>query len=177
MSPPDNKVLISDVVKKTVFQQTMTMDYSTMTVDTSHHKDNKDYYGTDMQFKLQNPILSYILQFLSTCIPTLIIEGFVLLLFGFSMRRNFKLFLKVNIGTQLLLTLVTALAGWANVIYVMILMIPLEMLIVFIEAKYYARWLVGKSRTRSIVYAVCANLISAVAGFYIIGYEYIGHFL
>ncbi len=41
----------------------------------------------------EQPIwITYVLQFLFTCIPTLIIEGLILLLFGFKAEGNWKVF-------------------------------------------------------------------------------------
>lgn len=169
---PDNQVLVSQAVEKTVFQQTMTMDYGTMEVDSSPRPDNRDYYGTNMQFHLQSPVLSYLLQFLSTCIPTLLIEGLLLLLFGYSFKKSGKPFLKINLLTQLLLTLVTALAGGLNAVVGMIVIVPAELAVTWIEAAYYTRRLTEKSRGRAAAYAVCANVLSAAAGYFIIVWEY-----
>lgn len=52
----------------------------------------------------------YAKQFLSSLLPTLLIEGLLLIPFGFWDARNRRVFLCVNIATQLVLTAVT---GWS----------------------------------------------------------------
>lgn len=84
------KVNFSEVMKRTQLQQIFTCDFADNTVKTG------------------NPLLTYLKQFASSLLPTLLLEGILLLPFGFWDRRNAKLFLGVNIGTQLLLTVVTA---------------------------------------------------------------------
>ena len=43
-------------------------------------------------------------------IPTLVIEGVILLLFGFSLKKNWKAFLLVNIITQIFLTVTVGIS-------------------------------------------------------------------
>ena len=88
------KVNFSEVMKRTQLQQIFTCDFADNTVKTG------------------NPLLTYLKQFASSLLPTLLIEGILLLPFGFWDRRNAKLFIGVNIGTQLLLTVVTAACMW-----------------------------------------------------------------
>lgn len=88
------KVNFSEVMKRTQLQQIFTFDFADNTVKTG------------------NPLLTYLKQFASSLLPTLLLEGILLLPFGFWDRRNAKLFFVVNIGTQLLLTVVTAACMW-----------------------------------------------------------------
>ena len=111
---------------------------------------------------------AYALQYLSTLLPTLLIEGLVLLPFGISLRKNGKLFLLTNLLTQILLT--ATLGGfqlqngpaWAVVLYLRYL--PIELLIVGIEILAYRRWMVDVSKRKATHYAVTANLASYAAG-------------
>ena len=109
--------------------------------------------------------IGYVLQFLCTLLPTLAIEGVVLVLFGFSWKQNRKPFLLVNLVTQGALAVyfsVTAVqsgVGW----WYFFLLIPAEIVIAFVEGGLYTRLLTG-SRRRAFAYGITANLCSALLG-------------
>ncbi|MEI3306787.1 MAG: hypothetical protein V8R40_12695 [Dysosmobacter sp.] len=103
-------------------------------------------------------MVGYVLQFLSTLLPTLVIEGVLLLLFGFSWKQNRKPFLLVNLVTQGALALyfsMTAVQSGVSFWY-FFLLIPAEIVIAFVEAGLYTRLLTG-SRRRAFAYGVTAN--------------------
>lgn len=110
--------------------------------------------------------IGYVLQFLCTLLPTLVIEGVVLVLFGFSWKQNRKPFLLVNLVTQGALAVyfsVTAVqsgVGW----WYFFLLIPAEIVIAFVEGGLYTRLLTGGSPRRAFAYGVTANLCSALLG-------------
>ena len=110
-------------------------------------------------------MLSYLKQFASSLLPTLLLEGILLLPFGFWDRRNAKLFLGVNIGTQLLLTVVTAACMRIGMpFYRYLVFAPLELVIWIIEAVIYRKRLQTRRETaHPIAYALCANALSAAA--------------
>ena len=109
--------------------------------------------------------IGYVLQFLCTQLPTLVIEGVVLVLFGFSWKQNRKPFLLVNLVTQGALAVyfsVTAVqsgVGW----WYFFLLVPAEVVIAFVEGGLYTRLLTG-SRRRAFAYGITANLCSALLG-------------
>ena len=109
--------------------------------------------------------IGYVLQFLCTLLPTLVIEGVVLVLFGFSWKQNRKPFLLVNLVTQGALAVyfsVTAVqsgVGW----WYFFLLVPAEVVIAFVEGGLYTRLLPG-SRHRAFAYGITANLCSALLG-------------
>lgn len=109
--------------------------------------------------------IGYVLQFLCTLLPTLVIEGVVLVLFGFSWKQNRKPFLLVNLVTQGALAVyfsVTAVqsgVGW----WYFFLLVPAEVVIAFVEGGLYTRLLTG-SRRRAFAYGITANLCSALLG-------------
>lgn len=109
--------------------------------------------------------LSYAVQFLSTFLPTLVIEGLVLLLFGFKLRENWKFFLLLNFITQVVLTatLGTALIT-AGPLLVYFYFLPAELVVTLAEMLACGRFLRGRSRRRRAAYALCANLASAAFG-------------
>ena len=141
------KVNFSEVMKRTQLQQIFTCDFADNTVKTG------------------NPLLTYLKQFASSLLPTLLLEGILLLPFGFWDRRNAKLFLGVNIGTQLLLTVVTAVCMRIGMpFYRYLVFAPLELVIWIIEAVIYRKRLQTRRETaHPIVYALCANALSAAA--------------
>ena len=109
---------------------------------------------------------SYLLQFLCTLLPTLLLEGIVLLFFGYRRRRSFLTFLWVNLLTQGAMSLYLAVrlttggfSGWILFAYV-----PMELAILLAELLLYRRFLPEKGKTEATLYAVCANLASALLG-------------
>ena len=109
---------------------------------------------------------SYLLQFLCTLLPTLLLEGAVLLLFGYRRRRSFLTFLWVNLLTQGAMSLYLAVrlttggfSGWILFAYV-----PMELAILLAELLLYRRFLPEQGKTEATLYAVCANLASALLG-------------
>lgn len=110
--------------------------------------------------------LAYLVQFLCTCIPTLLIEGAVLILFRFDWRKNWKLFLAVNLITQILLT--AAMAGHyiaqGERAYPGLLLIFAEIPIFLAETLVYGKWLKGHTRIRREAYGLTANLASLLFG-------------
>lgn len=118
--------------------------------------------------------VAYGTQFLSTLLPTLVFEGLVVLLFGYDWRRNWKPFLLVNLVTQGALTVL--LSKWvvqsglgaysARIMF--LFLIPVEILIMFVEATCYRRFLKGQPKARAVKCAVAANLASYVAGWFVV---------
>jgi hypothetical protein len=111
--------------------------------------------------------LSYAGQFFSTFIPTLIIEGLVLLLFGFKLRENRKFFVLLNLITQAGLTAVlgTALIT-SGPLLVYFYFLPAELAVTLAEALACSRFLKGYGKRRRVVYALCANAASAAFGIF-----------
>ncbi len=144
---PDNSLTISPVLDRTAFQMTLTYDYETGRITT------------------RSAFVSYLIQILSTLIPTLIIEGIILLLFGFSLRKNWPWFLVVNLVTQVLLTAVVGTAAISSgMLTAILLSVPVEAAILIIETIAFAFLLRQHSKGRRIAYAITANLVSLIAG-------------
>ena len=112
---------------------------------------------------------AYVLQFVSTLLPTLVIEGVVLLLFGFSLGKNWKPFLLVNLATQtgLFCTLGVAAVRHGIGFGYFFLLIPAELVILAVETPLYRRFLTGRSKRAATAYGVTANLLSALAGLFL----------
>ena len=117
---------------------------------------------------------AYVLQFLSTLLPTLAFEGMVLLLFGYAWRKNWRVFLLVNLITQGLLTAVVSqnvVRGGADhysMAVFFFFLIPAEAVIMLVEAGVYWKFLKGYSKGHAVGCAVTANLVSYVAGWFVV---------
>ena len=155
---PDNTLSISEEIHRNTFQYKMTYDYETGNVSQ------------------QNIAISYFVQFLMTCIPTLIIEGIILILFRFSIKRNWRAFLGINLATQTFLTATLGTILLKQGLFAgYLVFIPLEMIILVFEAILFAKLLKQHNVKRRVLYAVIANLSSAIAGCLIIWYEFVIH--
>ena len=149
----DGEPWVSDVLERTVLQSSVTVDYEAKTVTVP-------------------PVwTAYAVQLLTTLVTTLVMEGIVLALFGFGrQRRNWLVFLLVNLVTQSGLALWTArtfllhgLGGWSA-----LSLIPAELVIFPVEMIAYALLLRGQPRSRAAAYGFVANLFSAVLGLFAI---------
>jgi len=144
---PEAELVVSRVVSRSAFQETMTYDYAT---------------GEVQQRSLP---LAYLRQFLATCLPTLLIEGAVLLLFRYSLRRNWKSVLTVNVITQVFLTAVFGTTLLRHGTFsAFLLFVPVEIAILLGETIAYSFLLREHGRKRAVLYAVVANLCSAIIG-------------
>lgn len=151
------KVWVSDVLNRRVLQSSVTVSWSD---DTSA-----------VTVSVPSTIPGYLLQFAATLVPTLLIEGVILLLFRYSWKQNWKPFLLVNLITQGLLAIATsvyAIQSGPNMFSYLVFFLPAELFILIAEAYLYAGrgMLKGHSKKRAAAYAVTANLVSAILGYY-----------
>ena len=147
------EVWMSETYQREVLQTTITVDWAAKTV------------------KLPPLWGLYAVQFLCTLLPTLLIEGALLLLFRFDWRKNRRPFLIVNLVTQWALSVFLSVFGLQNGVGPMflILFVPAELVIAFLEAGLYKKYLQGQSRRRAAVYGLTANAVSAAAGWFLMG--------
>jgi len=146
------KVSVSeDIIERKAFESTVYYDYATNRLwETS-------------------ATLSYIKQFTTTFTATLIVEGIVLILFRFSLKRNWKPFVVVNFITQILLTLIVFSAMYfAGAMAAFLIYIPFEIVILIMETKLYKKYLCEHSIRRRIFYALVANMVSFILGLWAI---------
>lgn len=108
------------------------------------------------------------MQFLSTFIPALLIEGLVLIAFRLASKRNWLVFLVVNLVTQGALSAIMAnglaQGGFGAMPYFLILFIPAELLIAVAEANIYENWFRTQVPTRALWYGFTANAASYALG-------------
>ena len=152
------KVWLSDALERRVLQSSVTV----------HRSDDTEHTTVTVP----STVTGYLLQFLATLVPTLLIEGILLLLFQYSWKRNWKAFLLVNVLTQGLLAVasssVTAHSG-VSAWYLFCFFLPAEFVVMLVEVFLYSGrgLLTGHSKGRAALYAVTANFASAVLGYYL----------
>lgn len=158
MVTKSGEVFVSDPLTREVLQTRATVNWN----------------GAGSSVSTPSPLAAYALQFLATFLPTILIEGIVLLLFRYSWKQNWKAFLFVNLVTQGLLSAFFAFeivqSGASFWIYFFFLL-PAEIVVLVTELLLYsARGLLkGHSKKRVAAYAVCANVCSAGLGYMISG--------
>jgi hypothetical protein len=99
---------------------------------------------------------------------TLIIEALVFYLFGFRKKKSWLLFLIINLITQVLLNIVINVSFNPLDSYIIISLIFGEILVFIVEIIAFLRLVKEHSELRTGSYVVMANLLSLVAGGYII---------
>ena len=143
---------VSGVLHRATLQSSATVDWAAKTVS------------------VPPAVVAYALQFLCMLIPTLLIEGVLLYVFGYRSKKNWKRFLLVNLITQggfavyLAVTVLNhGVSGWSLLFY-----IPIELVITLAEV-LLDRWLLTeKGKGRAMGYAIVANIHSATVGLLLI---------
>lgn len=141
----ESGVQVSEPIERTMLQQSFYYDCTTNTLTPTG-----------------SVVRSYTKQILSTLLPTLVIEGLLLIPFGFPLRRNWKVFLLTNLGTQVLLTATLGIMAMQGQLWrVDLLFVPVELVIFAIEALVYRRRLhTDQPNPHPVVYALTANILS-----------------
>ncbi len=146
------KTWTSDVLERRAVQDTVRINWATKRVSAP-------------------PVwLAVVLQTLSTLLPTLAIEGWLLRVFQFDWKQNRKTFLLVNLATQGALALFISMkivqwgAYYAIVFFGAIELLPIELVIAFVEANQYGKRLKGQSKRWAFAYGLAANAASYVLG-------------
>lgn len=178
LATKSGETFLSEPMERQALQCSLTVDWATKTV--------------------KSPPLwkGYIVQFLATFLPTLAIEGLLLLLFRLWSKRNALVFLGVNLLTQGGLTLwmsVGVVHGGANGISMLSSdyfslftriqswldslcyeaegisprLLPAELVILLAEAALYRKLFRDCSKRKAALYALTANLASFLLGLYL----------
>ena len=150
VSGPGGAQTTDEPFTRTVFYTHLTYDWQTNTITSA-----------------TSPAGFYGLQFLSTLVPTLIIEGILLWLFGFRARRDWLVFLIVNLVTQagLHLWIATDLVSIGDSALQYLVLLVAEVPILLVELAAYVFLLKEHSRLRRAAYAACANIASYALGY------------
>lgn len=146
----DGELIVSPEITRKHFQSKVIFDVSTL------------------QGKEVLPVKSMFLEFNFRLLMTLFIEFLVALLFGFSLKKYWKILLGVNMLTQVILNIgiisANLYGGLFMAIFVFVLM---EIAITAFETGVYVKKLTDKSKARRILYGITANILSLAAGFYL----------
>ena len=128
----------------------------------------------DLEAYLEHDKQEYIGMAKLYLVGTLIVEGFLLILFGLSQARNLPIFFLANILTQVYMhmdgwfyEMHHGSGGMAGTIHYIVK----EILIILVECLLYAFFMKQKNgkKIRIILYAVVANLVSMVTSLYVGG--------
>lgn len=142
---------MSDTYTRTALQSSVTVDWETKDVS------------------LPSLWMGYTLQFLATFIPTILIEGLVLLLFRYRQKRSWVVFGVINLVTQSALAITLSVeavqggVGWGF----MSLFLMAEFAVLLVEAVAYVILLKEHSKELALSYALAANTLSAVIGWFL----------
>ena len=151
VSGPGGAQATAEPFTRTVFYTHLTYDWETNTITSA-----------------TSPAGFYGVQFLSTLVPTLIIEGVLLWLFGFRAKRDWLVFLIVNLVTQAGLHLWVAenlVVNGSSALQYLVLLVA-EVPILVVELAAYVFLLKEHSRLRRAAYAACANVASYALGYF-----------
>jgi hypothetical protein len=99
---------------------------------------------------------------------TLMIEGLVFLLFRFKERRSWRIFLAVNLATQGILNLWLNQGGSLMPSYLLIGLVIGEIVVFAVEMIALPLLIKEHKKSRTLLFAVAANLASLIAGGYIL---------
>lgn len=143
-------VTVTDVITTNSFHSEVTFDYATGKIA---EKVN---------------LIAFIIQFIFTLTMTLLVEGILLSMFGFDMHRNYKVFLIINLITQIFLAFCMSTAtfffGLFTGLYIQFI---LEPIILITETIIYMFILKGHTKIRRVFYGITANLVSWIGGFFL----------
>ena len=146
---PENEIKTTREITKKAYVSTVYYDYATGIVEE----------GDELSLSWV-----YAKQFLMTLIPTLILEGVVLLLFRFKSAGTLGIFFIVNIITQALLSVVMSTSLLKLGIYASyVVLLPVVLLIIGAEVAAFVLLFKEGSRKKRAAFAICANLVSAAA--------------
>lgn len=153
----DGTLIISDKVKRNHFQSVM--EY---TFETSNINERADSSGKVREVFPRG----YIWGFLLRMILTLAIEIGIALLFGFTLKKTWRILTLTNIATQIILNLIvissTIRNGQTSGFFTFFIT---ELFVIVTETFIYDNLLIEHNRKRRILYAITANIVSIAAGF------------
>lgn len=156
---PENQIVVSRVIERISYTSTVYYDYKTGTVT--------EQQGLNLAW-------TYMKQFLMSLLPTLIIEGFVLLLFRFKKAETLAIFFFTNVITLAVMTLFMSTSLLKLGLYSSYaVFFIVEVLIAIVEALAYLLLFHEGSISKRIAYAVTANLISSLAMLPLMYLEYL----
>lgn len=146
-------VRVSEAYRRTRFSEKIRLDCATMQITSEN----------------VSPALDWLLQLAKTLPATLLIEGIILLMFGFKLKPNWKPFLIVNSITQILLIVSMGFVMlYGGALAFMFLFMFAEAGIIGAESFAYKKLLRREEPGGRVAYAVTANIVSLLATFAIV---------
>lgn len=165
------ELIVSNIINKSIFDATFIYDLSLFSLLDSESEviEGVIIYYVDIDVAEVIPYGVIVLQIILTLTATLIIELFILFVFRYKNKNSYKLALKVNIFTQLILyttmSLVYLFFGFFE--YFFILFIG-EVIVISLEVTLFSKFLKEKSKLIAVVYAIIANVSSLLIGHYLL---------
>lgn len=145
------EVWISDTCIRTALQSSVTLDWETKEVS------------------IPSAWTGYALQFLTTFLPTLLIEGLILFLFRYRQRRSWAVFGIANLATQGALAVALSVEAVQHGVSwgFMSMLVMAEIVILVVEAIAYVVLWKEHDRERAISCALVSNAASALIGWFL----------
>ncbi len=182
-SPPDvfkialvptsgNKIIVSEVIEKTMFHASFTFDVSDMTFgsDPDHYHGNIPVYVNEESPAEKYPVVGSLIWVMIAVVFTVVVEGVVMLLFAYRTKESYKIMIYVNLATQTLLQVFVVLGFWFWSSFGAIGVLLLgELIVLILEIILYVRLLKEKTKLRAGFYAFAANMISFAGGLILLG--------
>lgn len=154
-------VIVSDAHTRTTLQETVRFDCATGELVS----DGVENFAASASRAGENIVwflFTLLVTLLQTYVVTAVVEGLLLLAFRYKFAKNLWRTLLVNLVTNGLLDVFMLLFGGLNY-YAMLF--SAEAVIFAAEALVYTKLLVGHSKRRAVIYAICANAASLGIGF------------
>jgi len=156
---PENELRITRTVERSSYTSTVYYDYET---------------GKLTEQKGLSLAWTYTKQFLMSFVCTIILEGFILLLFRFKTAHTLFVFFIINLITQAFLTIIMSTSFLLFGIYASYaVLFAVEIIITAFEATAYAFIIKEGKKRKRVAYAVIANIVSSLALLPLMYFEYI----
>lgn len=162
-------ILISETVHKQLFNASIIFDLSEFSeaeaLSTTYqgHTVYYDIATVSEDLHLSNTLL----QIVVTVLGTLIIEGIVLVLFGYRKKQSYLRVLMVNLATQIVLYTVLSFSALRAGFFGYFGFLILGEIVVFtIEIIAYKKMLTEKNKNTALLYALVANFASMIIGLF-----------
>jgi len=155
----DDVVITSPSIERSQFNASFVYDVSD--VDKSESQEGVGHIEEDIPYAQMST------DFFIRVILTVGLELLVLALFKYKKRGSYLLAGAVNLTTQSLLTFFVILGYyyWGDLLGALLVLILGELLVITAELIIYGFHLKEHSRIRALTYALCANIVSLIAGF------------
>jgi hypothetical protein len=156
---PQNNVVVTRSIERISYTSTVYYDYKTGAIT--------EQGGLNLAW-------TYTKQFLMSLIPTLIIEGFILLLFRFKKAQTLVVFFFTNVITLAAMTLFMSTSLLKLGLYSSYgVFFSVEVIITIVETFSYLFLLKEGGKSKRIAYAVTANIVSSLAMLPLMYLEYL----